>query len=92
MKPSHYNLFVRDGDRVHAVNFLSRAVLDLTPDAHRTYEALASGASPPDDPDLPAFTAVLRDKLFLLDDDFDELAYVRLGSSGSGSTPASSGW
>lgn len=78
MKPSRYNLFVRDGERVHAVNLLSRAVVELTIEAYQSYERLAAGEAPPEDPETATFVAMLRDRLFLLEESFDELAYIRL--------------
>ena len=80
MKPSRYNLFVEDGDRVHAVNLLSRAAIDLSQEAYQAYCAFIAGksgeqgaeSSPHDE-----LTEVMRSNLFILDDSFDELAYIR---------------
>lgn len=85
MKPSRYNVFAVEGDCVHAVNLLSRSVMDLSPEAYATYQRLVEAAidgplSDHEDSGLAAYVDALRGGLFLLDDDFDELAYIRLRS------------
>lgn len=81
MKSSRYNICVKTADAVYAVNLLSRTALELSPEAYSTYVALAQSDSDlPDDPDLPVFEKALKDGMFLVEDDFDELAYIRYRS------------
>lgn len=75
MRPSRFNLSLERDDRVLLVNLVSRAVLELPADVY----ALAR-----DDPDelfefdLPeGLRSLLIEGMFLVDDGFDELEYVR---------------
>lgn len=81
MKASRYSLFVEEDDRVLAVNLLSRAAIELSPEAYRTYEEYLAGTLAPPGSEqqaaLDRFLDALRANLFVLDDDFDELAYIR---------------
>jgi uncharacterized protein len=81
MKASRYNLFVPDGEAVYAVNLLSRTAITLSPQAYEAYQEMACGEAempaPEEAPELHEFEQMLRTGLFLLDDDFDELAYIR---------------
>jgi uncharacterized protein len=77
MKPSRYNLFVPDDSRVYAVNLLSRAALDLSAEAYATYRRWADeGAIRAENVEHTRFAETLRRYLFLLEDDFDERAYI----------------
>jgi uncharacterized protein len=80
MKPSHYNLFVDNGETVYALNLLSRSAIRLSRDAFETYRALARNAPCTNDAESHELSKVLRDRKFLVDDDFDEIAYIRYRS------------
>jgi uncharacterized protein len=87
MKPSKYNIFVKDGDSVYAVNLLSRAAIELSIDAYETLNTLMEksdcsciSSTWNEDPDLRSFMKTLIDGMFILDDGFDELAYIRYRS------------
>ncbi len=78
MRASQYNLFVRGEGCVYAANLLTRTALELSPDAHAAYLALERGEAPmAEDPEALAFLGALRRGLFLIPNDFDELAYIR---------------
>jgi uncharacterized protein len=81
MKASRYNIFVPDGESVFAVNLLSRTAIALSSQAYEAFLEIAGGGSdPPDadeDPEFAEFLETLKTGLFLLNDDFDELAYIR---------------
>jgi uncharacterized protein len=79
-KPSKYTVFVANGNCVYAVNFLSRAAVELSREAYRICRCLAAGRALPhgsDGSELADFVSMLKANLFLLDDDFDELEYIR---------------
>lgn len=79
MRASRYNLFVNgDAGCVYAVNLLTRAALELSPEAYDSYLACERGeALDADDAAAQAFRTTLTESLFLVPDDFDELAYIR---------------
>jgi uncharacterized protein len=82
MKASKYNLFVDSGESIHAINLLSRTVIELSRDTYQTYLALATTKlNSSDNPDHAELEAVLKEGLFLLDDAFDEIAYIRYRSN-----------
>lgn len=60
---------------MQAVNLLSRSAMELSEEAFEVYERLAAGEAMT--PDLAEFGQALREQMFLLEDDFDELSYVR---------------
>jgi uncharacterized protein len=78
MKKSRYGIFVETPERVYAVNLLSRTAITLSPMAYQFLEAVCVDG-PPSNPGIEAtkLLAELRQSLFLIDDDFDELAYIR---------------
>lgn len=78
MKASRYSSFVRCQDVVYGVNLLSRSVIEFSPEAHAIYEELAQGCTLGDGDDGAKFIDDLRSGLFLVEDDFDEIAYLRL--------------
>ncbi|MCH7736765.1 MAG: SPASM domain-containing protein [Chloroflexi bacterium] len=81
MKESRYNIFVEGDDSVYAVNLLSRTALNLSHDAYQTYLDLARlDLDDSTDLELQRFKKTLQDALFLLEDDFDELGYIRYRS------------
>lgn len=63
---------------MYAVNFLSRTAIELSPEAYAAYLDLTrNDVVLYDEPELQEFRKVLSDGLFLLEDDFDELEYIR---------------
>lgn len=78
MKASKYNIFVKDNHAIYAVNLLSRSAMELSLDAYNTFLSLTQNdTTMPNDPKLDLFVKTLEDGMFLLDEDFDELAYIR---------------
>jgi uncharacterized protein len=78
MKPSRYSHFVESDNGVHAVNLLSRAAMELSSEAYEAYLALAGGESyDTDDKTLADFVSSLKQSMFLLDEDFDEIEHIR---------------
>lgn len=81
MRASRYNLFVEaDDGSIYAVNTMSRAAMTMSPESFDVYQALVRGdlaALDPCDPQLPEFLLALRQGMFVVPDDFDELAHVR---------------
>jgi uncharacterized protein len=75
MKHSRYNLVVEDGDRVLAVNLLSRAAIELSADAYQSFVTITTNDD--SDDDTIAFRRHLAENLFILPNDFDELAYIK---------------
>jgi len=75
VRPSKYNLEVPTDDGALIVNFLSRAVVELDGDALKIFQALSHDECLDDDVD--EFVRTLRAGLFLVDDNFDEMAYLR---------------
>lgn len=75
MKHSRYNLLVEDGDRVLAVNLLSRAAIELSPEAYESFATITTNSD--SDEETSGFRRHLMENLFLLPDDFDELAYIK---------------
>lgn len=61
------------------VNLLSRAALELSTEAYLVFQgwAAAPGSLEPPGDEEQDFHAFLRESLFLLPDDFDELAYIK---------------
>lgn len=67
-----------DGERVYAVNLLSRAALNLTNTAYEVFQNWqAEGFPKMVDPESTNFANVLQQNLFVLSDDFNELAFVK---------------
>jgi uncharacterized protein len=78
MRGSAYNLFVDDGERVLAVNLLSRTAMEWPPAAHRKFAEWSSGgAVDVDDEEQRSFAEELVRSLFLVPEDLDELALIR---------------
>ena len=78
MRKSKYGIFVQTAEQVYAVSLLSRAAMKLSPSAYRFVE-LVSAEGPPNNLDTEEtrlFNELCKG-LFLVDDDFDELAYIR---------------
>jgi uncharacterized protein len=78
MKKSRYSVFVETPKHVYAVSLLSRTAMMLSPIAYRFLEAVCEGG-PLSNPRIEEtkLLAELCQSLFLIDDDFDELAYIR---------------
>lgn len=78
MKPSKYNFFVQTNDAVYAVNLLSRAAITLSLEAYQTYTSIIQGTRDlPNGTDFKEFIGMLQHNMFLIDDEFDEIAYIR---------------
>lgn len=78
MKPSKYNVFVPDGERVYAVNLLSRAAVDLSRDVYAAILRLCTGNASACEIDVSGeLLQFLHRNLFLQNDDFDELQFIR---------------
>ena len=78
MRKSKYGIFVQTAEQVYAVSLLSRAAMTLSPSAYQFVE-LVSAEGPPNNLDTEEtrlFNELCKG-LFLVDDDFDELAYIR---------------
>lgn len=81
MKASTYNHFVPTNEGVYAVNLLSRAAMEMSDGAYSVYQELANGCvADPEDEKLSEFVSTLKQHLFLLDDDFDEIAHIQYRS------------
>ena len=78
MKASQYNLFVEGEHAIYAVNLLSRTAIELSPDAYQTYLALIQNKPLAcEESDVRRFQIELEKGLFLVEDNFDEVAYLR---------------
>jgi uncharacterized protein len=78
VQASRYNLEIDIESGVILVNLLSRAVLELDRDSFGVFKELVHGRTHEiEDPDLADFTQVLKAGLFLIDEDFDEMANLR---------------
>jgi uncharacterized protein len=78
MRPSRYNLEIAIDGGMLLVNLLSRAVLELDRDSFELFKSLhGDEAAEITDDEIANFAQVLRSGLFLIDGDFDELAYLR---------------
>lgn len=82
MKASKYNVFIESGESIHAINLLSRTVIELSRDTYQTFLALAaSDLNSSGNHDHVELEAALKEGLFLLEDAFDEIAYIRYRSN-----------
>ena len=78
MRASHYTLEIPIDTGTVLVNWLSRSVLELDADGLATFRSfLGSRVRRPRQGDRRAFFEVLRAGLFLIDEDFDELQFLR---------------
>jgi uncharacterized protein len=82
LRASRYNLAVDCGNVVMMTNLVTRAMLELERDAYETFCSLADGTAVTGvsaaDTERNEFVAALRQGMFLVPDDLDELQYIRL--------------
>ena len=79
MKKSRYNLFVPNGEVTYAINLLSRTVLSLSTNAYNFYQSIEMLTAKHHLKRWQSeLLSVLRKSLFVLNDDFDELSYIKL--------------
>jgi uncharacterized protein len=78
VRASHYTLEIPIDSGTVLVSWLSRSVLELDTDGVATYRSfLGAGTRRPRRGDRRAFYEVLRAGLFLIDENFDELKFLR---------------
>jgi uncharacterized protein len=80
MRASNYNLEMKVQGGVLLVNLLTRAALELDEDSFGVFRSLAEDSADDgdsDDPDIAGFLQVLKAGFFLVEDEFDEMAYLR---------------
>jgi uncharacterized protein len=78
MRFSNYNLELPIDGGVLLVNTLSRSVMELDSESFELFQEIAGGTFEDDgDPDFARFVGALRAGFFIVNDDFDELAYLR---------------
>jgi len=78
MKKSRYIISVEASERIYAVNLISRSAMLLSTEAYGFLESVSLKGIPATlNAEEKKLLFDLRNNLFLLDDDFDELSYIR---------------
>ncbi|MDF0682628.1 MAG: radical SAM protein [Candidatus Nitrosocosmicus sp.] len=84
MKSSKYNIFIKGDNEIYGINLLSRSSIEFSLDAYNVFMSLDKYDSENlslDDPELNLFIQNLKDSMFIIEDDFDEIAYIRYRSN-----------